>query len=135
MCVIYVTSRIPQLKKILDSGNVEDLAILVFISTFVGNSTQFLSLVTRPASRFSRDYLEKTSPYFINAFLCALQDASIMIMIYRYTGGKYRKHNGDSNTGTPHSIHLLTPSGGPRKQGLRETSPLLSLSEKPLSYA
>merc|ERR550519_118596 len=88
MCVTYVISRVPQLLKIYKSGDVQDLSCLLFTFTCLGNFMQFLSLVVRPARRFTTSYLQATAPFFINALLCGLEDTWILVMIMRYSGNR-----------------------------------------------
>jgi len=84
MAVVYVTSRVPQLHKTITTQESRDLSANMFVFTFLGNVTQFLSLVLRPGPDLTVKYFWKTAPWTSNALFCGLQDLLLLVMIRRY---------------------------------------------------
>eukprot|EP00484_Ammonia_sp_Unknown_P021839 CAMPEP_0197029826 /NCGR_PEP_ID=MMETSP1384-20130603/9198_1 /TAXON_ID=29189 /ORGANISM="Ammonia sp." /LENGTH=565 /DNA_ID=CAMNT_0042459063 /DNA_START=116 /DNA_END=1813 /DNA_ORIENTATION=+ len=84
--VIYISSRIPQLRLMMKEKEVSGLNPAFFCLTFAGNATQFLSmLINRQIYHDRSDFIAKL-PWLMSASVCMLQDAFILFLIYLYTG-------------------------------------------------
>jgi uncharacterized protein with PQ loop repeat len=83
--IIYIASRIPQMKLMMLSKDVTGLNGFFFLLTFSGNLTQCLSmLVSREIYSNLADLISKL-PWLLSASVCMFQDLFILVLIYYYS--------------------------------------------------
>jgi len=110
MAIVYVFSRVPQLYKTATTQESRDLSANMFLFTFCGNMTQFLSLVIRPADEWTAEYAKSSAPWSVNAFICAMQDLFLLVLIRRFNQkGLVEQFDGDEKLPFTNSI-LGTPT-------------------------
>jgi len=84
MAVVYVFSRMPQMYKCATTKDVEDLSVMMYICTCIGNTTQMLSMIIKHVKSLNVEYFQTNAPWIVNAGLCALQDLVIVYLISLY---------------------------------------------------
>ena len=94
--LIYISSRIPQLRLMVRSKDVSGLNPAFFCLTFSGNVTQCLSmLVNRQIYTHAHDLLSKL-PWLASSGICIFQDAPILFLVYLYSArGKHKGKDKD----------------------------------------
>eukprot|EP01084_Bolivina_argentea_P041617 76805_1 len=89
-CLIYASSRIPQLKLMLNTKDVSGINPMFFGLTFAGNLAQCLSmLINKQIYQYSHDLYSKL-PWLLTAAVCMIQDGTILFLIYLYKSNRYK---------------------------------------------
>eukprot|EP01083_Nonionella_stella_P214497 772860_1 len=82
--IIYISSRIPQLKLMMNTKAVSGINPLFFVLTFSGNLTQCLSmLVSKEIYTNQKDLFSKL-PWLASSGVCIFQDGLIIFLIWLY---------------------------------------------------
>jgi len=110
--IIYMSSRIPQLKLMLETKKVDGLNPLFFFLTFSGNLTQCASMLVMPDTYHKVDVFVKMLPWLISSGLCMLQDAFILFLVFWYKSkGKLFKQLPMNNYGSINQIDTVSMRG------------------------
>mmetsp|Transcript_30982 Transcript_30982/g.38045 ORF Transcript_30982/g.38045 Transcript_30982/m.38045 type:complete len:473 (+) Transcript_30982:28-1446(+) len=83
--IIYISSRIPQLRLMCSTKNVRGLNPWLFVLSFSGNTTQCLSmLINKQIYHNSKDMYSKL-PWLLSSGVCMAQDFLIISLIWIYS--------------------------------------------------
>ncbi|KAJ1950481.1 PQ loop repeat-containing protein 2, partial [Dispira parvispora] len=83
-CILYVTSRLPQIWKNYQRQSVQGLSLFMFFFALNGNLFYFCSILLRSYVS-PPGLLRKSLPYIIGSVGTVLQDCTIFAQWYRYT--------------------------------------------------
>ena len=92
--IIYISSRIPQLKMTIETKDVANISPYLFVLTFFGNAAQCLSMLIRKVLWHDLNIVLSQLPWLLSSGLCMFQDAAIVILIFAYT----KQHENISKT-------------------------------------
>jgi uncharacterized protein with PQ loop repeat len=83
--MIYVMSRVPQIRKMLITKHIKSISPYLFLLTFIGNFSQFIAVVVREEFWLSNKIFLNQLPWAITPLICGIQDIVILYLYYRYS--------------------------------------------------
>jgi len=135
--VIYISSRIPQMRLMVRTKDVAGINPAFFALTFSGNLTQCLSMMINRQIYVDRaDFVSKL-PWLVSSSVCIFQDFSILVLIWLYrnldVNVKTVVRKGVKTMGVDYDGDRLIPpttAEGNRSKGVMMPAPVIPYDEE-----
>ncbi|MBW0527812.1 hypothetical protein O181_067527 [Austropuccinia psidii MF-1] len=107
-CLLYLTSRLPQIWKNYRRQSVQGLSILLFVMAFFGNLTYLISILTSPLIKSNPNHLINLIPYLLGSGGTLSFDLIIFIQSQIYRHNLYQNQNHPLHHHHPSHPHIIS---------------------------